>query len=85
MADRAGNMASMLLKLREDEADRLKGLICAAYGLSEAIFSDAEDRGGVDPAVIGLRQVVSDAELLIVDVMEKLDTIRRHASGGAIE
>jgi hypothetical protein len=39
----------------------------------------------MEPAIIGLRQVVSDAETLIVEVMEKLDTIRRHASGGAIE
>ena len=37
MADRAGDMASMLLKLHEEEAERLKGLICAAYGLSEPV------------------------------------------------
>jgi hypothetical protein len=83
MADRAGDMARMLLKLHEGEADRLKGLICAAYGLSEAILSDAEDRGGVEPAVLGLKQVAVDAESLVVDVMEKIDTIRRHASGGS--
>ncbi len=61
MVDRAGDMASMLLRLHEEEAERLKGLICAAYGLSETIKSDAEDLGAMEPAIIGLRQVVDHA------------------------
>jgi hypothetical protein len=37
----------------------------------------------VELAVLGLRQVVSDVESLVVDVMDKIDTIRRHTSGGS--
>jgi hypothetical protein len=83
MPDRAGDMAQMLLKLHEGEAYRLQGLICALCGLSETIHSDAEDRGAMAPLFIGLKQVTADAESLIADVLERIDEIRRHASGGS--
>ena len=66
------SLSRRLLQLHEEKVERLKGLICAAYGLSETILSDAEDRGIIEPAVLGLKQVVADAEVLVCEVENEL-------------
>ena len=72
MSEPGADLVTRLRLLCDEDADRLRGLVCAVHGLAEALFSRAKDAGALEPAHLGLRHVLGEAEAAAVELDERL-------------
>jgi hypothetical protein len=80
-------LARALMKLCDEDVARLRGAVCAANGLSDALFGEAEDAARLDPAHLGLRWVLEQADAAVAELSERLHQAHRMAleqAGGVL-
>ena len=67
--------------LCDDDASRLWGAVCAAYGIADALFAAAVEGTTITPAHTGLRWALEEAEAVVAELSEKLREAHRLARG----